>query len=73
MMERMSRSLSKRNALKFLGAAGGGLALANWAHGSRALGKERTVQSRSKVLQGRERLHVGIQWGRTLPNRRRRR
>src|SRR6266478_3868419 len=37
MMEQMSRNLSRRSALKFLGAAGGGLALATWAHGSRAL------------------------------------
>src|SRR5260370_59143 len=37
MMEQMSRNLSRRSALKFLGAAGGGLALATWTHGSRAL------------------------------------
>jgi len=37
MMEQMARNLSRRSALKFLGAAGGGLALATWAHGSRAL------------------------------------
>src|SRR5467141_2606602 len=37
MMEQMSRNLSRRSALKFFGAAGSGLALASWAHGSRAL------------------------------------
>jgi DMSO/TMAO reductase YedYZ molybdopterin-dependent catalytic subunit len=37
MTEQMARNLSRRNALKFLGAAGGGLTLASWAHGSRAL------------------------------------
>src|SRR5260370_24603978 len=35
-MERMTRNISRRNALKFLGAAGGGLALANWARSGRA-------------------------------------
>src|SRR5713226_774723 len=32
-MERSARSLSRRNALKFLGAAGGGLALLKWGGG----------------------------------------
>src|SRR5229473_3467085 len=34
-MERMTRNISRRNALKFLGAASGGLALASWARGGR--------------------------------------
>src|SRR5258708_3513211 len=37
MMEQMSRNLSRRSALKFLGAAGGGLALASWADKGGAL------------------------------------
>src|SRR5260370_20424582 len=32
-MERRARSLSRRNALKFLGAAGGGLGLLKWGGG----------------------------------------
>src|SRR5258708_7312868 len=32
MMEQMARNLSRRSALKILRAAGGGLALASWAH-----------------------------------------
>ena len=35
-MERMTRNISRRSALKCLGAAGGGLALANWARSGRA-------------------------------------
>src|SRR6266852_6984373 len=35
-MERMTHTVSRRNALKFLGAAGGGLALASWAQCGRA-------------------------------------
>ncbi len=34
-MERMTRNISRRNALKFLGAASGGVALASWARGGR--------------------------------------
>jgi len=36
-MERITHNVSRRSALKFLGAAGGGLALASWAQGGRAL------------------------------------
>src|SRR5260370_11837519 len=36
-MESMSRKLSRRSALKVLGAAGGGVALASWSRGARAL------------------------------------
>src|SRR6266478_4523572 len=36
-MERMKRNLSRRNALKLLGATGGGLALASWTNGGRVL------------------------------------
>jgi len=36
-MERKTHSVSRRNALKFLGAAGSSLALANWTAGERAL------------------------------------
>ena len=36
-MERMTHNVSRRNALKFLGAAGGGLALVSWAHGGWAV------------------------------------
>src|SRR5260370_23571253 len=35
-MERMTRNISRRSALKCLGAAGGGVALASWARGGRA-------------------------------------
>src|SRR4029077_19949894 len=38
-MEQMTHNLSRRNALKLLGTAGGGLALASWAHGSRVVGQ----------------------------------
>src|SRR5713101_5954843 len=37
MMEQVNRNLSRRGALKLLGNAGSGLALASWAHRSRAL------------------------------------
>jgi DMSO/TMAO reductase YedYZ molybdopterin-dependent catalytic subunit len=36
-MERITHNVSRRSALKFLGAAGGGFALASWAQGGRAL------------------------------------
>src|SRR6267154_654173 len=36
-MERMKRNLSRRNALKLLGATGGGLALASWTNWGRVL------------------------------------
>src|SRR5260370_18801706 len=36
-MERMTRNISRRSALKCLGAAGGGLALASWARGRRGV------------------------------------
>ena len=36
-MERITHNVSRRSALKFLGAAGSGFALASWAQGGRAL------------------------------------
>src|SRR5258708_24678954 len=40
-MERTNLRTSRRDALKFLGAAGGALALASWANGGRALARGR--------------------------------
>src|SRR5258708_5038202 len=47
-MERMARNISRRNALKFLGAASGGVALASWARGARLSAE---VQDGAKPLE----------------------
>src|SRR5580693_7180888 len=47
-MKRMTHAISRRSALKFLGAAGGGLALASWTRRGRALAG---AQDRAKPLE----------------------
>ena len=39
-MERSERNISRRSALKFLGAAGGGLAVTKWGRGVAAFAQE---------------------------------